>query len=287
MWRLFGGPLLINKTSVYSLPNIFVFMKNSFTLEKNYRANIKKFLYYNQEKSKIFFDAMEEAAKSNKIKTVRPETLEFIILYNQLRGRAFTGNAQLAEALGYNSASSITEIIKSRQNIDPEKLKIFKEKYKEFISVRKNTENATVIRGAEGIPMYEVTATATGVEVYNDINDKEPVGHMNFPGIEDCDFALPVWGHSMYPYLENGCWVALKVIHDKKILPGEVYYIEWGDYRMYKRLLAGDSADEVIAHSDNTTEMVGTRLKYAPFVIKINDIKKLCLVKDIHKKHNH
>ncbi len=91
----------------------------------------------------------------------------------------------------------------------------------------------------------------------------------------------------MYPYLENGCWVALKVISDKKILPGEVYYIEWGDYRMYKRLLASDKDDEVIAHSDNTTEMIGNRLKYAPFTIKKSDIKKLCLVKDIHKKHNH
>ncbi|HZY36423.1 MAG TPA: S24 family peptidase [Mucilaginibacter sp.] len=233
---------------------------------------------------------MEDTPKPNKIKTIRPETLEFIILYNQLKGKVFTGNAQLAEALGYNSASSITEIIKSRQNIDPEKLKVFKEKYKDFLSVGKNTrisENGSGDRSGDGIPMYEITATATGVEVYNDINDKEPVGHMNFPGIEDCDFALPVWGHSMYPYLENGCWVALKVIRDKKILPGEVYYIEWGDYRMYKRLLAGDSADEVIAHSDNTTEMVGTRLKYAPFVIKIDEIKKLCLVKDIHKKHNH
>ena len=135
--------------------------------------------------------------------------------------------------------------------------------------------------------MYEIIATASGVEVYNDINDSHPVGRMNFPGIEDCDFALPVWGHSMYPYLENACWVALKIIHDKKILPGEVYYIEWGDYRMYKRLLAGDKTDEVIAHSDNTTEMVGNQLKYAPFTIKIADIKKLCLVKDIHKKHNH
>ena len=135
--------------------------------------------------------------------------------------------------------------------------------------------------------MYEVVATASGVVVYNDINDMTPVGRMNFPGIEECDFALPVWGHSMYPYLENGCWVALKVIHDMKILPGEVYYIEWGDYRMYKRLLAGDNEDEVIAHSDNVTEMVGKRLKYAPFVIKIAEIKKLCLVKDIHKKHNH
>jgi len=233
---------------------------------------------------------MEDVLKPNKIKTIRPETLEFIILYNQLRGKAFTGNAQLAEVLGFNSPSSITEIVKSRQNIDPEKFRIFKDKYRDFIEGKVNKDNSEIIpvsKHAEGIPMYEISATASGVEVYNDINDAQPVGRMNFPGIEDCDFALPVWGHSMYPYLENGCWVALKVIHDKKILPGEVYYIEWGDYRMYKRLLAGDSSDEVIAHSDNTTEMVGNRLKYAPFVIKIADIKKLCLVKDIHKKHNH
>jgi len=230
---------------------------------------------------------MEEENKPNKIKRVRPETLEFIILYNQLRGKAFSGNAQLAEALGFNSASSITEIIKSRQNIDPEKLRVFKEKYKEFLNSGRNAENTVTKKIEDGIPMYEVVATASGVVVYNDINDMTPVGRMNFPGIEECDFALPVWGHSMYPYLENGCWVALKVIHDTKILPGEVYYIEWGDYRMYKRLLAGDNEDEVIAHSDNVTEMVGNRLKYAPFVIKIAEIKKLCLVKDIHKKHNH
>jgi hypothetical protein len=233
---------------------------------------------------------MDEQLKSNKIKTIRPETLEFIILYSQLRGKAFNGNAELAEALGFNSPSSITEIIKSRQNIDPEKLKIFKEKYSDFLSGKKSTVNsepAGVARLFEGIPMYEITATASGVEVYNDINDSRPIGHMNFPGIEDCDFALPVWGHSMYPYLENGCWVALKIIHDKKILTGEVYYIEWGDYRMYKRLLAGDNDEEVIAHSDNVTEMIGSRLKYSPFVVKIAEIKKLCLVKDIHKKHNH
>ena len=233
---------------------------------------------------------MEAPANPGKIKTVRPETLAFIILYNQLKGRAFTGNAQLAEVLGFNSASSITEIIKSRQNIDPEKFKLFKEHYRQFIDepeYKPYDTNDIISKVAEGIPMYEIPATASGVEVYNDINDMQAVGRMNFPGIEDCDFALPVWGHSMYPYLENGCWVALKVIKDKKILPGEVYYIEWGDYRMYKRLLASDNPDEVIAHSDNTTEMVGDKLKYAPFVIKIADIKKLCLVKDIHKKHNH
>jgi phage repressor protein C with HTH and peptisase S24 domain len=233
-------------------------------------------------------DTAMEQEKSPKIKTVRPETLEFIILYNQLKGKAFHGNAELAEALGFNSPSSITEIIKSRQNIDLEKLKLFKKKYQSYLNGAKLPDETETTKGTFlGIPMYDVIATASGVEVYNDINDSQPVGRMYFPGIEDCDFALPVWGHSMYPYLENGCWVALKVIKDKKILPGEVYYIEWGDYRMYKRLLFGDQPDEVIAHSDNTMEMIGDRLKYAPFVIKIADIKKLCLVKDIHKKHNH
>ena len=57
----------------------------------------------------------QQPVNPGKIKTIRPETLEFIILYNQLKGRAFTGNAQLAEVLGFNSPSSITEIIKSRQ----------------------------------------------------------------------------------------------------------------------------------------------------------------------------
>src|SRR5580658_9487479 len=99
------------------------------------------------------FIIMDNLLKPNKIKRVRPETLEFIILYNQLKGKAFSGNAQLAEVLGFNSASSITEIIKSRQNIDPEKLRIFKEKYKEFLTTNKITENTVIRKIEDGIPM--------------------------------------------------------------------------------------------------------------------------------------
>ena len=103
---------------------------------------------------------MEDVSKTAKVKRIRPETLEFIILYNQLKGKAFSGNAQLAEVLGFNSASSITEIIKSRQNIDPDKLQIFKDKYKEYFKNAKNTENAVAKKNETGIPMYEVIATA-------------------------------------------------------------------------------------------------------------------------------
>src|ERR1700744_5123407 len=102
---------------------------------------------------------MEKTEKPNKIKRVRPETLEFIILYNQLKGKAFNGNAQLAAELGFNSTSSITEIIKSRQNIDPEKLKLFKEKYGSFLDGGNNKEyssNSVIAKGGEGIPMDEI-----------------------------------------------------------------------------------------------------------------------------------
>src|ERR1700760_1802929 len=132
---------------------------------------------------------MEEQSRSTKVKRIRPETLEFIILYNQLRGRAFNGNTELATVLGFNSPASITEIIKSRQNIDPDKLQIFKEKYRDFLSPAKTIQNTPATpKQFEGIPMYEVVATASGVVVYNDLNEMQPVGHMNFPGIEDCDF---------------------------------------------------------------------------------------------------
>src|ERR1700761_862926 len=118
---------------------------------------------------------MEGEEKPNKIKRVRPETLEFIILYNQLKGKAFNGNAQLAVELGFNSASSITEIIKSRQNIDPDKLQVFKEKYKDYLTNTKPAEKPVTEKTADGIPMYEVVVTASGVEVYNDINDTQSV----------------------------------------------------------------------------------------------------------------
>lgn len=45
-----GGPLSIKEFSLYSLLNLFGFSIKWFILEKNYRANIKKYLYINQEK---------------------------------------------------------------------------------------------------------------------------------------------------------------------------------------------------------------------------------------------
>lgn len=138
------------------------------------------------------------------------------------------------------------------------------------------------------IPMYEVESSAGAVGMYNDFAEQKPIGYLQIPGFEDCSFAVPVWGHSMYPTFENGTWIVCKEIQNKEsIVPGECYYIEWDDYRMVKRIIAGDNEDEIMLYSDNDQEIVKGRLKYAPFVIKKTAIRKLYLVKGVHKKLTH
>jgi hypothetical protein len=50
-----GGMLVINKFSLYSVSILFVFIGFCSILVNYYRANIKKYLYYEQEKSVKYF----------------------------------------------------------------------------------------------------------------------------------------------------------------------------------------------------------------------------------------
>lgn len=139
------------------------------------------------------------------------------------------------------------------------------------------------------IPMYNFPAAAGEVEVYNNPNDVKIVGYLNIPGAHKDSFALPAYGHSMYPTIANGDWAVNRPIVDiTEIVWGEIYYIEWADYRMYKRLLYSENKeDEVILWSDNQLDMIGDRAKYSPITIKKAKIRKLCLVTEILKKPNY
>lgn len=138
------------------------------------------------------------------------------------------------------------------------------------------------------VPMYNFPASASIIEMYNDPNDIKIVGHLSIPGSTKKSFALPVYGHSMYPTLENGAWCVLRPIENANdILWGEIYYIEWGDYRNFKRLLASENEEDVILWSDNQSEVVNGRPKYSPVTIKKESIRKLCLLTDILKKPNY
>ena len=138
------------------------------------------------------------------------------------------------------------------------------------------------------IPMYNFPASAGAVELYGNPNDVKIVGYLNIPGAHKDSFALPAYGHSMYPTIANGDWAVNRPIIDiTEIVWGEIYYIEWADYKMYKRLLHADNEDEVVLWSDNQTDMIGNRPKYSPITIKKEKIRRLCIVTEILKKPNY
>ena len=138
------------------------------------------------------------------------------------------------------------------------------------------------------IPMNNFPSAASDIEIYNNPEEVKIIGHLNLPGARKNNFALPVYGHSMYPTLENGAWCVLREIEDKhEIAWGEIYYIEWGDYRMFKRLLQSEDQDKVILWSDNQTDLINDKPKYSPVIISKDKIRRLCLLTDIVKKPNY
>lgn len=138
------------------------------------------------------------------------------------------------------------------------------------------------------VPMYNAPAAASGVEVYTDRESGKVVGYISFPGITKGSYALQVYGTSMHPTLESGSWVVLRPIENKEaIVWGQVYYIEWENYRLFKRLLQSENHDEVILWSDNQHETINDRPKHSAIVIKKHEIRKLSLLTDIYIKANH
>lgn len=140
---------------------------------------------------------------------------------------------------------------------------------------------------SEGVPFYDVdVAASAGVEMFNDKNEM-PNYHYNVPGFEDCDFAVPVFGHSMYPTYENGTVIMCKKINDKTlIIYGEAYLVVTKDYRMVKRLQKSENKGSVIACSDNEEERdTRGKKKYEPFEIPIDKIIHLYLIKGVIKRN--
>lgn len=140
--------------------------------------------------------------------------------------------------------------------------------------------NSTLERNSPSIPMYNMPASASNIEMYGDPNDVKIIGYLNIPGASKDSFALPVQGHSMYPTLPNGVWGVVRPMEDRMDIEwGQVYYIEYGDYRVWKRLIKDEEdPDNVILYSDNITELVNGKPKYGSKTIKADRISKLCLL---------
>lgn len=128
------------------------------------------------------------------------------------------------------------------------------------------------------IPFYDIDVSASHVEMFG--TKEHPTMYFSIPGFEDCDFGVPVFGHSMYPTFENGCIVACKKINDKTLINfGASYLIITEDYRMIKRLLRNDKPNAVLAISDNEETRKDGKKKFEAFEIPIDKIRMLYLIK--------
>jgi hypothetical protein len=134
--------------------------------------------------------------KPLKIKTQRPETIEFIDYYLKLKGVAFTNNTQLAAELGYRTNSSITEIIKGRQNIDPDKLQVFKDKYRKFI----NDAKLSVNKRSNGFAVGEIQHNDTD-SPFIDLGNGQFI--MIVPLVQDYAYAGYLAGYQDEEYIED------------------------------------------------------------------------------------
>lgn len=156
---------------------------------------------------------------------------------------------------------------------------MFKRAVPEKLTEPKNQTNRKV-------PYYEIDVSASVVGVFTDSAIEAPSSELSVPGLEDCDFAVPVYGNSMYPIYENGTIIVCKEIENKQLINyGEVYFIVTRDYRMVKRLQRGNTESTILAESENQEKRPNGKPKYEPLELPVDEILKLYLVKGCVKRN--
>jgi phage repressor protein C with HTH and peptisase S24 domain len=127
------------------------------------------------------------------------------------------------------------------------------------------------------IPYYDVDVSAGKIALFDD-NKEVPKSYVSFPAFDDCDFAINIWGDSMYPKYRNGDVIICKEIHDWKsfVQYGEVYLVvtlgKQGDsQRFVKFVRKSDKRDHF--------KMVSENQKHDDFDVSIGDIRKMYIVK--------
>lgn len=108
-----------------------------------------------------------------------------------------------------------------------------------------NTDNSEVSRSKNAmpslLPYYDVDITLGFDNIIND-QTTIPSYYLNIPAFKNCDCAVPVYGRSMTPDINDGSIVAIKEVSLDSVLPGEAYLIVTDEYRTVKyiRTCKGD-----------------------------------------------
>jgi phage repressor protein C with HTH and peptisase S24 domain len=129
------------------------------------------------------------------------------------------------------------------------------------------------------IPYYDIDFMAGTAAVF-DNGHEVPSYFIDINPFSDCDFAIPIFGDSMYPIYQNGDIVLCRKVEDKSIIPlGEAYLIVTREHRMLKYLDDSKKEGCLTAVSENSE-------RYKPFSIEVDKILKLYIVKGVIKRRN-
>ncbi len=136
------------------------------------------------------------------------------------------------------------------------------------------------------IPYYDIDVSASKAVMFDD-KKEIPSFQVLIPGFEDCNFAVPLYGHSMYPTFENGSIILCKQINDLSLLQlGECYLIITNEFRMVKRIISNCATKDCIrAVSDNEEMRKDGSRKYEPIEIPKNLIRGLYIIKGCVKRY--
>ncbi len=213
------------------------------------------------------------------------------IAYNLRRIRKEKGETQqqTADALGVKRGTYATyedktplpvELIEKLAGHWNVAIKEFVKDIPAHLSLKEQSNN-----NIHGVPYYPLDVSASNVEIFNDIPEQSTM-RVLIPGFEDCEVALPVFGHSMYPTYENGSIVICKRINDLDVIQyGEVHLIVTKEQRLLKRIKKSDDKDSLLLVSDNYEAQKENKLRYEPFDLKKDKIKHLFIVKGSIKRN--
>lgn len=149
----------------------------------------------------------------------------------------------------------------------------------------KTLEVASSIVAEKSIPYYDMDVSASNISMFTD-SPELPTQQISIPGLEDCDFGVPVFGHSMYPTYENGVIILCKKITDKTtIIYGECYLIITKDHRFVKRIQKSKDPESVLLVSDNDEVRKDGSRRYEPFDLPNKKILHLFIIKGTFKRN--
>lgn len=125
------------------------------------------------------------------------------------------------------------------------------------------------------LPYYDIDVSAGSTMLLNDLGKEIAESYFSIPAFDDCDFAINVWGDSMYPRYKNGDIIICKELHDWKT------YIQYGEVHLVVTKQDHHRFVKYIRKSENKHffKMVSENPKHDPFEVPHTDIQKIFIVK--------